>query len=265
MTRTGIENPWRDRDEPEPLSEWIAAGFSEEDAELWRRWRFLIADARAWRAVGVDEGLRAAQWSTAGVRADHVEEWRSVGVDATEAVAWHEFGYQLPQVRDFKQRGLSPADAFSQTQGMMQTGGAVGSSSRAVLRRGPGAMGAPPDHPFYAFMQAGVPPQVMHSYLQRQWFDEDAVAWARENLDAAEAHIWKNLGLKAAEAGRLARHGANPVSTIREWWRAGIPYDEFAEWIGAGLTAQEAAEQRARGITAEQAATLRALRDADGD
>ena len=47
-------------------------GLQAENAEVWRRWRFTIAQAEAWKAVGVDEGLHAAQWSTAGVVAGTV-------------------------------------------------------------------------------------------------------------------------------------------------------------------------------------------------
>jgi hypothetical protein len=111
------------------------------------------------------------------------------------------------------------------------------------------------------FVEAGVPPQMLHSYLARQWFDDEAVAWAKEGIDGAEASVWKALGLRPSEAGRLVRQGATLADTVRDWWRAGIPIGEVADWIGAGLTPKEAAGQRAKGITAEHAAALRALRD----
>lgn len=263
MSRTGIDNPWRDDNEPEPIANWTAAGFGADEAEVWRRWRFCIAEAHAWQAVGVDEGLHAAQWSTAGVGVDFVEAWRNAGVDATEAVAWHEFGYGVREVREFKAKGLSPADAFNGANQMMQSSGTMSFGS-AVLRGGVRqSMHGVSGHPLQRFIDAGVPPQVMHSYMQRQWFDEAALEWARAGIDAADAQLWHELGLKPAEANRLERHGETPATTIRDWWSAGIPYDELAEWIGAGLTAAEAAEQRSRGITAEQAAALRALRDDD--
>lgn len=97
--------------------------------------------------------------------------------------------------------------------------------------------------------------------MTRQWFDDSAVAWAREGIDAVEAQLWKELGLRPAETGRLVRKGATVHQTVRDWWAAGIPIDEVSDWIGAGLKPQEAADQRARGVTAEQAAALRALRD----
>ncbi len=110
-------------------------------------------------------------------------------------------------------------------------------------------------------VEAGVPPQLLHGYMARQWFDEEAVAWATEGIDAAEAPVWKALGLHPNEAGRLARQGATLAATVSDWWRAGIPIGEVADWIGAGLTPLEAAGQRAKDISAEHAATLRALRD----
>jgi hypothetical protein len=253
MGRTDIDNPWRDEnDEPEELSAWIAVGFTETDAEVWRRWRFHIAEAHAWRRAGVTEGLHAAQWSTAKVTPATVGEWQASGIDATEAVAWHEFGYDLERAREFKRQGLTANDAFQQAH--QQMGRAIFSAG------GPGG-----SHPMARLAQAGVPPQVLHSYATRQWFDEDAIAWARESIDAAEAQIWKSLGLTPLEAARLSRQGHAPADVIKSWWTAGIPFDELAAWIGAGLTADEAAEQRARGITAEQAATLRALRQGEDD
>jgi hypothetical protein len=102
---------------------------------------------------------------------------------------------------------------------------------------------------------------MLHSYLARQGFDDAAVAWAKQGIDAAEAPIWEALGLRPNEAGRLVRKGATLAGTVRDWWRAGISIGEVADWIGAGLTPKEAASQRAKGITAEQAAALRALRD----
>src|SRR5260370_31241681 len=85
-------------------------------------------------------------------------------------------------------------------------------------------------------VEAGVPPQLLHGYMARQWFDEEAVAWATEGIDAAEAPVWKALGLHPNEAGRLARQGATLAATVSDWWRAGIPIGEVADWIGAGPT-----------------------------
>jgi hypothetical protein len=115
--------------------------------------------------------------------------------------------------------------------------------------------------PVQKFVEAGVPPQMLHSYLARQWYDDEAVAWAKEGVGGAEAPIWKALGLRPNEAGRLVRTGVTLADTVRDWWRAGIPIGEVADWIGAGLTPKEAVGQRAKGITAEHAAALRALRD----
>ena len=94
MARTGIDNPWRSEDdpdrEPEPIEEWIDAGISREEGEIWRRWRFRLQAAMAWRGAAVLDGLRAAQWMTAGATPETVNEWRAAAIDATEAVSWHE-------------------------------------------------------------------------------------------------------------------------------------------------------------------------------
>ena len=100
----------------------------------------------------------------------------------------------------------------------------------------------------------------MHSYHMRQWIDEEAMQWAAQGIEAADAYTWHALGLTPAEAGRLAIQGRGPGDVIQEWWRAGIPFEEVADWIGAGLTSKEAIDQRSQGITSEQAAALRALR-----
>jgi hypothetical protein len=104
---------------------------------------------------------------------------------------------------------------------------------------------------------------VLHSHVQRQRFDEVAVEWARAGFDAADAQLWRQLGLKPAEAS-----GSSVTAALRRRRSAtgGVPlspFDELAEWIGAGLTAVEAVEQRSRGVTAERATARRVRRDDD--
>jgi hypothetical protein len=250
---TSLDVSEPDDGEPEELAIWLAAGFQAPTAEIWRRWRFSIARAQAWTAAGVENGLNAAQWSTAGVVPDTVQEWRTAGIDATEAVRWHEFGYGLAAVRAEKARGNGPDQAFAGahqqssigvTQGIVRTGITGGGFAGSV--RG--------------LHEIEVDPRVIHSYAQHQWTDESAVAWAKQGIEANDAYMWHALGLTPVEAGRLELLGRTVGDVVREWWTAGIPFEEFADWIGAGLNAAEAVEQRARGITAEHAASLRALR-----
>lgn len=267
MARTGVDNPWRPEDEPEPLEDWVKAGVPRHEAETWRNWRYRISEAMAWRNAGVFDGLQAAQWSTARVTASEVNQWQAAGIGATEAVSWHEFGFGLEYAKRQKARGVTPTQAYEQQQSVVRLG-ARGVASSARLRRG--RRGVHPTDPMEKFMeavQAGpmTPNGLIESYLLRQWFDEVAISWAKEGIDAAEAQLWRELGLKPAEAVRLTRQGVTVFQTVRDWWRAGIPIDEVADWIGAGLKPEEAADQRARGITAEQAATLRALRDDPGE
>jgi hypothetical protein len=204
----------------------------------------------------VTEGLLAAQWMAAGVMPTTVQTWREAGIEASEAVRWHEMGYGLEAARAEKRKGLGPEQAFAQSNPRQLGGSGFASrvsvaSSRWVSRTGT---------PMQAFHQSGVDSRVMHGYMQRQWFDEDAKAWALQGIEAADAYTWHELGLTPVEAGRLAMQGRTPGEVIGEWWGAGVPFDEVAEWIGAGLSSAEALEQRSRGITADHAAALRALR-----
>lgn len=253
---TGIDVSEPDDREPEEPARWLAAGFTAGTAEVWRRWRFTIARARAWVAAGVDEGLHAAQWSTAGVTPETVEEWRQAGIGPGEAVRWHEFGYGLPTARVEKRRGNSPDAAFAQAHPQQ-----AASQTSRMVRRGSISRGLA--SPLRSLHEAGVDPRLIHSYAQHQWMDESAVAWATQGIDAVDAYMWHELGLTPAEAGRLELQGRTVGDVVREWWAAGIPFEEFADWLGAGLSAAEAVEQRARGITAEHAASLRALREDD--
>lgn len=264
MPRTGFDDPdGPDDGEPEELSAWLATGFVKEDAEVWRRWRFNLAQAAAWRREGVVDGLLAAQWQTAGAVPDTVRDWQEAGIDAPEAVRWHEFGLNLEEAKDHKQNGLGPEEAFTRQHPAHNTLSANIVRSRPMMGAGRGfAMGvaAVPGGPFARFHHSGLDPQIIHGYLQHHWIDEAAEEWARQGIEAQDAYIWFDLGVTAAEAGRLVMQGRTPGDVVREWWTAGIPFDEVAEWIGAGLSAREAVEQRAKGITVEHAASLRALR-----
>jgi hypothetical protein len=254
--KTRIDAAEPEGNEPEEIAAWVASGFSLENAEVWRRWRFTIAQAEAWQAADVEEGLHAAQWSTAGVGPETVKSWRDSGIEASEAVRWHEMGFDAEGARAEKKKGHGPEEAFSRSH-PTQGGGWISRSSgqRGML----GASGST-----QAFHQSIADPRVIHGYMQRQWFDEEAMAWATHSIEAADAYTWYELGLTPDEAGRLALQGRMPGEVIREWWSAGIPFDEVAEWIGAGLSSGEAVDQRAKGITAEQAAALRALRREEG-
>lgn len=247
-----------DREPQAGLAAWRKAGFSSEQARDFRRWRFTLAQAVAWRQAGVPDGVRAAQWVTAGATPATVGDWRAAGIDADQAVHWHEIGYDLRAARDATRRGLTPDTAFGQAS----------AASMGGLPRGPFAVSSPHGlrGDFYRrLLREGVPGEVIPGYASRNWNDENAIAWAKAGIDAADALLWRSLGLTSAEAARLHRNGESAADTVRDWWRAGIPFDEVADWIGAGLSADEAADQRARGITAEQAAALRALRDEEED
>jgi len=247
-----------DRDPRGGLAEWRAAGFTEEQTRAFRRWRFTLAQAVAWRQAGVPDGLRAAQWVTAGATPATVGDWRSAGIDAAQAVHWHEIGYDLRAAKDAVRRGLTPDTAFGQTPRAGTGGVSAGAFSLAA---GVGARG----DLIRRLRQEGISMQVIPGYVAKNWEVDQALPWARAGIEAGDALLWRALGVTPAEAARLERKGESAAGTMRDWWRAGIPFDEVADWIGAGLSAREAAQQRASGVTAEQAAALRALRDQEED
>jgi hypothetical protein len=241
-----------DRDRPpEDLTAWLGAGLRRSEALAWRRWNFSLEEAGGWRAAGVHDALAAAQWQVAGVTPATLGGWLAASITAGEAVHWHEFGFSLAQAGEHKKNGVTPEQAFNQGQKSTQSMRMVGTTSAVA-----GVMHPPVDK----FLKAGVPHSVLGGYLQTQWFDDEAVGWARQGIAAWDARDWRNLGLVPAEAAELQNAEVTVHQVVRDWWQAGIPFDEVADWLGAGLSAAEAAEQRAAGITVEQAAALRALR-----
>src|SRR5436190_520376 len=199
--------------DPADLRVWFEAGFTADETALWQKWGITLADAQAWRDSGVANGLRAAQWRVAGVTPDTVGRWRSAGIDATEAVRCHEMGYDLRAARELKRRGLTAEQAYE--QGLRTSGGP-----------GPGALRGPthPTEPAYVrFQKAGVQPQIIGEYMMANWIDDEALRWAAHQIPATDARMWRELKVRPAEAGRLARKGRTPLDVISEWWRAGVP------------------------------------------
>jgi hypothetical protein len=257
------EERWHDDDNRRTAPDievWRSQGFNAEQAHVFRRWRFTLSQAMAWRKAGVPDGLRAAQWATAGATPDTVGDFQTVGIDASQAVHWHEMGFDLKTARDAARRGLTPATAFAQRIHATRI-----SASRRGLNSGSGTPPARRGEVIRRLLGAGVPPDMLHSYLSQNWDSEDIVPWAKSGIEATDALLWRELGLAPAEASRLEHKGVSPAETVRDWWRAGIPFNEVANWIGAGLSPQEAIDLRARGITADQAAALRKLRNEDED
>ncbi|MFD9721694.1 hypothetical protein [Streptomyces sp. NPDC059076] len=224
---------------------WQEAGFTEEQVASWARWDTPVERALAWRAVGVEYGSRAAQWTIAGVGPDGVAAWQALGIDSSEAVTWHEMGFGWEEVRDCKRRGLGPAQAMEER-------------NRAQERK------KSRERPVAGQEEVSVPLTEDDAMVFAVRLVSDAPPeWAEHGISAVDAKLWGLLGLSPDEAIRLVRQGREAEQVVRDWWRAGIPYDEVAHWLAAGMSCQEAAAERARGVTADQAAVLRALRNDD--
>lgn len=233
---------------------WREVGFSSESGLAWFKHRIEPQDAVRWQRAEVTEPIDAVRWKIAGIGPDTVREWVYAKIDAREAVAWTELGFNVAEARKQKRAGRTAVQAYGHARRVSASAAAYpalppASASRASV--GP-----------RRFMESvrGRDPRVMHSYMQRQWFDDEAIAWATNGIEAADALAWKELGLTPVEAKRYQSHEMSPMQAAKAWWRAGIPVDEVADWIGAGLSPEEAAQQRANGVTAERAAVLRSLR-----
>ncbi len=253
MTETTFEPPEGDdrkQFDPQP---WQALGMSDADGQAWFKHRIEPGDALRWQRAGVSEPIEAVRWKIAGVGPDRVREWIYSKIDAREAVAWNELGFSVAEARKHKRAGRTPVQAYGRKQ-RLQMAAAPSASTFALSQRA-----GPTPH---RFMEAvgRQNHRIMHSYLHRQWFDDEAIAWAKHGFDASDALAWKELGLTPVEAERHQAQGMSAMQTAKAWWQAGIPVDEVADWIGAGLTPKEAAQQRANGVTAERAAVLRSLR-----
>jgi hypothetical protein len=237
---------------------WWHGGLSLADALRWRE-RFGVDEAIAWRTAGVTSPAEARAWRVAGVDAAEVSGWRDAGIGFAEAATWHEFEYTLEEAKKLKAEGKSPSESFRRRVQLMQSQ----PGPTVVGPRGRPGGGRSPATGMQRFFERVGRSQgaLVHTYLTRQWYDDEAIAWAEQRIEAGDALAWKEIGIGPAEAGRLVKDGATPAGTMREWWQAGIPFDEVAAWIGAGLSPTEAAEQRAKGVTAERAAVMRALRD----
>ena len=198
-----------------------------------------------WRQAGVHDPVDVRRWTAIGVTPETVGRWLGAGIDAVQAVRWHEFGFTADEAISLAGKGVPPEQALSDRGTFL---GLTGD-----------------DDPAARFLSAvrAVDSTVTLGYLSRQWLDDEAIAWASRGIDLPSALAWKELGLTATEAGRLARQDLTPMAVAMTWWRAGFPADEVGSWIGAGLSVQEAAEQRAEGVTAQDAEVIRALRGDD--
>jgi hypothetical protein len=263
MTETTFRQP-----EPEPERRfdpeaWESIGISRAEGENWFRHRIAPGEALSWRRAEVSEPLEAVRWKIAGVHPGTVREWEYAKIEAREAVVWAELGFNAARARVHKRAGRSAVQAYGHDHS--PPGGWISGAASAVSAPSPSATSRRALPGPQRLMQAvgrgrGAGGRVVHSYMTRHWFDDEAIAWASHGIDAADALAWKELGLTPVEAARQEAQGSGAMRTAKAWWRAGIPVEEVADWIGAGLTPEEAVEQRAKGVTGERAAVLRSLR-----
>ena len=195
---------------------WWKSGFCVADALHWRE-RFTVDEAAAWRAAGATTLREARSWLVAGVEASEVAGWRQAGIGFAEAAAWREFGYSLEEARKGKAVGKTPREAFRRRVGNMRSGpGPATQSSRnvtfgsgsfvALNRLGSRGMGRGANmQRFVERVQGrgGQGGRLLHSYFMRQWFDDEALAFAEAGIDAGDALVWKEFGIAPAEAARL--------------------------------------------------------------
>lgn len=250
-------------DEFDPAA-YETAGIPRAEARRWRSWRLTAAQAAAWRRAGVTDPAEATQWTTARVTPDTVGSCRVAGLTAAEALLWHEYEFTLDEAIALTRQGHTPDRAYDLEHGRRPRSAddptAPGDAFSSLMAFAGG--GDPRDRAQRFIARLGnADAFVIYSYCGEDWVDDEAAAWARQNVAAPTARMWQELGLRPAEARRFIQRGLSPMAVARAWWRAGIPFEETASWAGAGLSPEEAAAQRARGVTAEQAETLRALRD----
>lgn len=253
MTERDLDHPGPGDHRPFDLDSWRELGFSKERAMLWWQNRVGPQEAVRWQRAAVPEPIDAVRWRIAGIGPDTVREWVYAKIDAREAVTWTEMGFSISEARKHKRAGRTAVQAYGYI-----TRAGITVAYPAAPQAPPGRLGPDPRR-FMETVRAR-DPRLMHSYMQRHWFDDEAIAWATHGIDAADALAWKELGLTPVEAERCQARDGNPMQTAKAWWQAGIPFEEVADWIGAGFGPEEAVRQRAKGVTAERAAVLRSLR-----
>ncbi len=229
-----------------PVQAFVEAGVPLQVLHSYIARQWFDDEAVAWATEGIDAG-EAPVWKVLGFRPKEARHLLCNGARLADTVThWWRATIPIGEVAGWIGAGLTPEEAFRQRSTGMAIGGVP--------------PGGPDWGPIQAFVEARIPPPMLGGSLARQEFDDEAVAWARQGIDGAEAPLWRALALRPSEVRRLVRNGTTLADTVRDWWHAAIPIGEVADWIGAGLTPEEAAGQRANGITAEHAAALRALR-----
>ncbi|GGX04906.1 hypothetical protein GCM10010297_28050 [Streptomyces malachitofuscus] len=252
------EEPGRRSDQgapaPEPLHAWRERGYAVGEARRWIAEGFALDDADRWRTSGVYKPDEAREWRTAGATPYTVDRMLRAGMTPRDAVRWREFGVPAAEAAERHLAGEDPrpqrwTERLRPGRSRRGVGRTLDEQEAATMR---------------AMLRAGIPAEKARPYIDLGWHGTEAVAWAERSLDAGEAKLFHALGFSPAEAQRVAAQGADAISVMTDWWRAGVPIDEVSAWCGAGFTAEETADLRRQGVDVEQARVMRALTDSGG-
>jgi hypothetical protein len=86
---------------------WSAAGFDAAEAGFWRAYDFGIDEVERWLALGVQDPMVAAQWSTAGYDPETAIGWIHVLFPPLLAIQWSSAGYHPKDAAVLVSQGLS--------------------------------------------------------------------------------------------------------------------------------------------------------------
>ena len=232
---------------PEKLPQWQAQGFNIGSARQWIQHGYQIETANRWCDAGVFKAEDAQAWEAIGVSPYSVLPMLRAGMTPRDAVQWNELGYSFTEAAERHRAGLRPKSKnwWKRLFGVSSDADfALPETEAAAMRQ---------------LMQVGVPAATAKLFVDAGWSGDDAVPWAKAEIDATQALIFKHLGITPIEARKQQDKGHHALDIVAQWWDGGIPRAEVADWLGAGFSVSEATQARANGIDVTQAAVLRAL------
>lgn len=234
-------------DKPEKLPEWQAHGFTIGSARKWIQHGYQIDAANRWRDAGVFSADDAKAWQTIGISPYSVQPMLRAGMTPHDAVLWNELGYSYIEAAERHRVGQRPQPKSWWKQ--------LFSSASDVDFALPEDEGTA----MRELIRAGVSAITARRFVDVGWSGTDAIPWAKAGVDAAQALVFRLLGITPLEAQVLGDSGQSALDIVTEWWDGGIPRTEVADWLGAGFSVIETKHARANGLNVDQAAVLRSL------